>query len=79
MASEPTEKIRNRARKNKAVAILLGLFLPPLAYVYVDKWTWAIVNFVTLNYLLLGIIIVPIHSTLSIGAARDEVGGVEAG
>ena len=68
-----TEKIRNRARKSKAVAALLGLFLSPVAYIYVGKWAWAIVNLLTINFLLLGFVIVPIHTYYSIVMAQNEV------
>jgi len=74
MSGEPPETIKNRARKSIIVNLLLAIFLPPLAYVYVGKWTWAIVNFLTLNFLLLGLIIVPVHTHLSIKNAREEIG-----
>jgi hypothetical protein len=71
--NEPTEKIRNRARKSKLIAVLLGVFISPLAYVYIGKWTWAIVNFLTVNFALTGFVIVPIHTYVSISGAQREV------
>ena len=71
--NQPTEMIRNRARKNTAAAVFLGIFVPPAAYVYVGKWGWAVANLFTVNFLLLGVFIVPIHTYLSIKNAKDEV------
>lgn len=67
-------KIRNRARKNKLIAVLLAIFLPPIAYIYIGKWAWALVNLLTANFLFLGFIIVPIHTYMSINSAKEEAG-----
>lgn len=67
------------ANKDTTVAILLGIFISPLGYVYAGSWAWAAINFFTLNYLLLGIIIVPIHARKMILDANEELqaAGVE--
>jgi hypothetical protein len=50
------------SEKSTAVTILLGVFLSPLAYYYVGRTKLAVINFLTLNYLGLGFIAVPIHA-----------------
>lgn len=50
------------SEKSTAVTILLGVFLSPLAYYYVGQTKLAVINFLTLNYLGLGFIAVPIHA-----------------
>lgn len=72
-SGEPTEKIRNRARKSKLVAVMLGIFISPLSYVYIGKITWALANFFTANFFLTGFVIVPIHTYISISGAEREV------
>ena len=76
MKRHELEKI---ASKDTTVAILLGIFISPLGYVYAGSWAWAAINFVTLNYLLFGIILVPIHARKMILDAREELrrAGVE--
>jgi len=63
------------ASKSTPLAALLGLLLGPLGYVYVGSWRWAVINFFTFNYLLLGVVLVPLHTVgmrlyLYQGAAR---------
>jgi hypothetical protein len=64
------EKIAN---KSTTTAVLLGIFLSPAAYVYVGKWGWAAANFFTFNFLLLGIIIAPLHTRKMINDANEEL------
>lgn len=61
------------ADKHLGVAVFLGFLLSPLGYVYIGRWGLAVINLFTLNYLLLGIVIVPIHVYRSITAARSEL------
>jgi hypothetical protein len=49
------------AEKSVPVAVILGIFLSPAAYLYVGKTKWAIINLVTLNYLMLGLVATPVH------------------
>lgn len=72
-------ELEKLANKDTTVAILLGIFISPLGYVYAGSWAWAAINFFTLNYLLFGIIIVPIHARKMILDAREELraAGVE--
>lgn len=61
------------ASKNMGAALLLGFFLSPFAYFYVGKSTLGVVNLVTLNYLLLGPLVVPVHVYKIINDARTEL------
>ena len=70
--SQRTE-MQNRANKSIPVALLLAVFLSPLAYHYIGKRKLAVVNLFTLNYLLLGIVVVPIHVVKLITDARSEL------
>lgn len=67
------------AGKSVGVTIALGILISPLGYVMVGKWGFAAINFFTLNYLLLGPILVPIHCYKIIEDAKDELrqAGVE--
>jgi len=66
-------ELQKLASKDTTLAIILSLLISPLGYVYVGKWSWAILNFLTLNYLLLGVIIVPIHTYSMISEARKQL------
>jgi hypothetical protein len=49
------------ADKSTPVAMLLAVVLSPVAYYYVGRTKLAVINLLTLNYLMLGIVITPIH------------------
>ncbi|WP_353635531.1 zinc ribbon domain-containing protein (plasmid) [Halobacterium sp. NMX12-1] len=66
-------ELQKVARKSPGVAVALGFLLAPAGYWYVGRTGLAAVNFLTLNYLLLGIIIVPFHSYKIIKDAREEL------
>lgn len=72
-----TERRRYELEKiagaDKTTTLLLGFFLTPLGYWMIGKTTLAIVNFLTLNYLFMGPIIVPIHCHKIIEDAKDEL------
>lgn len=70
------EKIAN---KDTTTVMLVSFLLTPLGYYMVGKTGLAIINFLTLNYFLLGIIIVPLHTKKIIQDARSELrrAGVE--
>ena len=68
-----TYELRKVARKDKGVVALVGFFLSPAGYLMVGKTGLAIINFLTFNYFLFGIIIVPIHTSSIIGNARSEL------
>lgn len=53
--------------------MFLGFFAPPISYVYVDKWGWALLNLLTFNYLLLGFVVVPLHISRIISDAKDQL------
>lgn len=65
--------MQNRANKSIPVALLLAVFLSPLAYHYIEKRKLAVVNLFTLNYLLMGIVVVPVHVFKLITDARSEL------
>jgi len=71
-APEKRSDLAKRANKSSVVAILLGLTLSPLAYYYVGNTKLAIINLLTLNYLALGFIAVPIHVYKMIRDAEAE-------
>ncbi len=50
------------AEKSVPMAVLLGLTLSPLAYYYVGRTKLAILNLITGNWFLLGIIATPVHT-----------------
>ncbi len=68
-----TYELRKIARKDKGIVALVGFFLSPAGYLMVGKTGLAIINFLTFNYFLFGIIIVPIHTSSIIGNARSEL------
>ncbi len=59
--SLPDDHAQALANKSTVTAMLLAVFLAPVAYYYVGRTKLAVLNLITLNYLLLGIIIVPVH------------------
>ncbi|WP_247001091.1 zinc ribbon domain-containing protein [Halosolutus gelatinilyticus] len=70
------EKIAN---KDTITVMLVSFLLTPIGYYMVGKTGLAIINFLTLNYLLLGPILVPFHTRKIIKDAREELlqAGVE--
>jgi hypothetical protein len=72
---ERRQKVQSTAEKSKVVAIVLGLLLSPASYYYVGRTKLAVINLVTLNYLTLGFLVVPIHSYLIVDNAEDELEG----
>ncbi|WP_254763393.1 TM2 domain-containing protein [Natrinema marinum] len=60
------------ADKSTPMAVLLALVLSPVAYYYVGRTKLAVINLLTLNYLLLGIVVVPIHVYKIINDAQNE-------
>ncbi|WP_222919401.1 zinc ribbon domain-containing protein [Natrinema sp. SYSU A 869] len=70
------EKIAN---KDITTIMLVSFLLTPVGYYMVGKTGLAIINFLTLNYFLLGIVIVPFHTRKIIKDSRSELrrAGVE--
>lgn len=66
-------ELEKSATKSPILGALLGFFAPPFGYVYVGKWGWALLNFITLNYLFLGFVLVPLHIPKIISNAKDEL------
>lgn len=76
---EQAYRLQKLAQKNTGVVGLVGFLLSPAAYWMIGKKGLALVNFITFNYLLLGIILVPMHTWWIIYSARKELdeNGVE--
>ena len=66
-------ELQRVARKSPGVAVALSLLLTPASYWYVGRTGLALVNLLTFNYLLLGFVIVPVHSYMIIKNAREEL------
>ena len=70
-------ELQKLARKDISSAVILGFLIPAIGYVYVGKWSWAFLNFFTINYFLFGMIIVPIHTYSMISGARKDLDALE--
>lgn len=66
-------ELQKIARKDQTTVAIVSFLLTPAGYLMVGKTGLAIINLLTLNYLLLGIILVPIHTWKIIGNAREEL------
>jgi len=66
-------ELQKIARKDQLTVAVVSFLLSPAGYLMIGKTGLAIINFLTLNYFLLGFIIVPIHTWRIIGAAREEL------
>lgn len=66
-------ELQKIARKDQTTVAVVSFLISPAGYLMVGKTGLAIINFFTLNYFLLGIIIVPIHTWKIIGNAREEL------
>ena len=66
-------ELKKVAEKSVIISLTLGLFISPLAYVYLGKWKYAVINFFTLNYLLIGFLAVPVHTYMQISDARGQL------
>lgn len=66
-------ELRTLADKSPILAVFLGLFVPPIAYVYIGKYRLAALNFISMNYFMLGIVIVPLQTRNTIIDARRKL------
>ena len=60
------------ANRSTVVAALLSVFVSPLGYYYVGRTRLAAINLLTLNYLLLGVLVVPVHTHLIVRGTDRE-------
>lgn len=60
------------ARRRIPRLMLISLFIPPLGYVLTRKWGYLALNIVTINYLALGFVVVPVHAALLVVRARQK-------
>ena len=79
MTDTPTHdnaRTTSPADRSTAATLLLSVFVSPLGYYYVGRKRLALVNLLTLNYLALGFIAVPIHTYLiTLDAKQSHEGG----
>jgi uncharacterized membrane protein YqaE (UPF0057 family) len=68
------QRYQRLAEKDQGLYVLLAFFVPPVAYLKLGMPGHALVNLITLNFLLLGFLIVPIHVYDIIRNARRQVG-----
>lgn len=61
------------ASNDKTTVAIVGFLISPIGYWMIGKKALAIVNFLTVNFFLLGPIIVPIHCYIAIDNAEDEL------
>jgi predicted RNA-binding Zn-ribbon protein involved in translation (DUF1610 family) len=66
-------ELQKLARKDKTTVAIVSFLLTPVGYLMVGKTGLAVINFLTFNYLLFGIIIVPFHTMSIIDDAREEL------
>lgn len=52
---------QSREQRSTVTAVVLAVLFAPIAYYYAGSTKWAIINLLTLNYLMLGVVIAPIH------------------
>lgn len=73
LADTRKHELQKIAGKDETTVAVVSFLLPFVGYIMVGKTGLALVNIFTLNYLLLGFIIVPIHTNKIIGNAQDEL------
>jgi hypothetical protein len=61
-------------KKNKYIALILGLIFSPFAYIYIKRWDFFALSLLIFNYLLLGFIIGPIHIYWLYSKAEEKLG-----
>lgn len=66
-------ELQKIARKSQTTIPIISFLIPFVGYIMVGKTGLAVLNILTLNYLLLGFIIVPFHTYKIIGNAQDEL------
>jgi len=62
--TDENARTESPADRSMAVTLLLSIFISPVGYYYIGRKKLALVNLVTLNYLALGFLVVPIHTYL---------------
>lgn len=73
LSKDEKAELRKLADRSVGVATVLGFFLPPIAYLYIGKRRLAVFNLLTLNFFLLGFVIVPLHTRSAIKNARQQL------
>lgn len=77
--SHRQRELKKIANEDKTAVMLISFFLTPVGYWMIGKTGLALINFFTLNYFLLGPLIVPFHCHKIMEDAKDELrrSGVE--
>lgn len=73
MTARRQRELERAANNDLLSTFVLSVFVPPLAYIEVGKPGYAAVNFLTANYLLLGLLIVPFHTYSTVDTARGRL------
>lgn len=71
-ADERPSDAQPLADKSMTTALLLAVFISPLAYYYLGRTKLAVINLLTGNFLLLGLVVVPIHTYKILSNAPRE-------
>ena len=50
------------ANKKPQVAFILSFFVPGAGLVYLDKWSWGLLNFAVVNAMILLLVMLPLGS-----------------
>lgn len=66
-------ELQKIAAKDASTVMIVSFLLTPVGYYMIGKVGLAVINLLTLNYLLLGPIIVPFHTRKIIREARREL------
>ena len=66
-------ELQKIAAKDTSTVMIVSFLITPAGYYMVDKLGLALINLVTLNYLLLGPLIVPFHTRKIIRDSREEL------
>lgn len=66
-------ELQQLARKDASTVMIVSFLFTPVGYFMVGKVGLAILNLFTLNYFLLGFLIVPFHTRKIIREAREEL------
>ena len=63
-------------KKNKIISMVLAFFCAPVAYAYLKKYDFMLISMLTLNFLLLGFIVAPLHLYYSYNQAEQKLKGI---
>lgn len=73
LSASRQRELESIANKDVTTVMLVSFLITPVGYLMIGKVGLAVINFFTLNYLLLGVIIVPFHTRKIIKDARAQL------